>query len=192
MKQREDAVMQGPLAGHEFRFSGHRFHVLRSARDTEDQRLLLDYVAPPGAKVSRHIHRDQEERFEVVSGTLGVHVGGRELILGAGQEAVGPPGIPHECWNPRDDEEVRFIVGIRPGLRVEIFLETMHGLARDRKTIGGVIPKNPLQLAVLAQEVGSYVYLTPVQKALFVPVAALAFVGRMLGYRTQYLKYSAS
>ncbi len=95
MRQREEAV-QKPLAGHEFRFSGHRFHVLESARDTEDQTLLLDYIAPPRAKVSRHIHRDQEERFEVVSGTLGVRVAGRELILGPGQDAIGPPGIPHE------------------------------------------------------------------------------------------------
>ncbi len=86
---------------------------------------------------------------------------------------------------------MRFIAGIRPGLRVEILLETVLGLARDGKTIGGVIPKNPLQLAVLAEEVRSYVYLTPAQKALFAPVAALAFAGRMLGYRTKYPKYSA-
>ena len=47
MKQGEDAAMQGLLAGHEFRFLGHRLHVLESARDTEDQTLLFDYVAPP-------------------------------------------------------------------------------------------------------------------------------------------------
>ncbi len=189
MKQKEDAV-RSPLFGHEFSFLGHRFHILKSGRDTEDGAMVFDYIAPPGAKVSRHTHRDQEERFEIVSGTLGVRVGGRELILGPGQEAVGPPGIAHEWWNPSGDEEVRFIVGICPGLRVEILFETVLGLARESKTIRGVMPKNPLQLAVLAEEVASYVYLTPVQKVLFSPAAGLAFVGRLFGYRTWYPKYS--
>ena len=84
---------------------------------------------------------------------------------------------------------MRFVVGIRPGLRVETLLETALGLAREGKTIGGMIPKNPLQLAVLAQEFASYFYLTPVQWAMFSPVVALAFFGGLIGYRTKYPKY---
>jgi mannose-6-phosphate isomerase-like protein (cupin superfamily) len=177
------------LVGHEFSFSGHRFRILQSSRDTDDGSLLFDYSAPPDANVSEHVHRDQEERFEVVSGTLGIRVGGQELTLTSGQEALGPPGVPHAWWNLSDDEEVRFLGGIRPGLDVETWLETVLGLARDGKTIGPV-PKNPLQLAVLAHEIGSWLVLTPVEKVLFAPVAALAFVGRLFGYRASYLKYS--
>jgi hypothetical protein len=72
-------------------------------------------------------------------------------------------------------------------------LETVLGLTRDGKTIGSV-PRNPLQLAVLAREVGNWAYSPglpmPVRKALFAPVAALAFVGRLLGYRVRYPEYS--
>jgi mannose-6-phosphate isomerase-like protein (cupin superfamily) len=177
------------LIGHKFSFMGHRAHVLESARDTDDGALRFDYSAPPGANISEHIHRIQEESFEVVSGKLGVRVGGRELILGPGQSATGPPRVPHAWWNPSDDERVRLLTGIRPGLPVETMLETMLGLIRDGKTIGP-IPKNPLQLAVLAHEVASWLVLRPVEKALFAPVAALAFVGGMLGYRARYPEYS--
>lgn len=182
-------VVENPLVGHEFRFFGHGLRILESARDTDDGSLRFDYSAPPGANVSEHVHRDQEERFEVVSGALGIRVGGRAQILSPGQSAVGPPGVPHAWWNPSKGEGVRFLAGIRPGLQAEIFFETLLGLARDGKSIG-LLPWNPLQLAVLAREVGSWLVLTPVQKALFAPVAALAFVGRLLGYRPSYPEYS--
>lgn len=178
-----------PLTRHEFSLSGHRFHVLESARDTDDGSLRFDYTAPPGANISEHVHRDQEELFEVVSGKLGIRVGGQEVLLTPGQSGVGPPGVPHAWWNPGDDEEVRFLAGIRPGLDVETMLETVLGLMRDGRTIGP-IPRNPLQLAVLAHEIGSWLVLTPVEKALLAPVAALAFVGELLGYRARYPEYS--
>lgn len=185
---------QSPLIGHEFRFFGHRFHILESARETDDGSLRIEYVAPPRANISEHIHPVQEEQFEVISGSLGVRVGGRELVLGPGASAIGPPGVPHAWWNPSDEEEVCFVAGIRPGLDVEIMFETMLGLMRDGKTIGS-LPRNPLQLAVLVRHVGGMAYSPklpkPVRKALFAPVTALAFVGGLLGYKVRYTKYSS-
>jgi hypothetical protein len=81
---------------------------------------------------------------------------------------------------------VHFLLGLRPGLAVETMLETILGLSRDGKTIGTMIPRNPLQLAVIAQDAGSWAHFTgipgPMRKVLFAPVALLAFVGRLLGY----------
>ena len=188
-EERQGTSTMVTLVGHEFSFSGHTFRVLQSARDTDDGSLRFDYSAPPRANVPEHVHRFQEERTEVVSGTLGMRVGGQELLLTPGQKAVGPPGIPHAWWNPSEEEEVRFVSEIRPGVEVETFGETLVGLSRDGKTIGP-IPRNPLQLAVLAEEIASWLVLRPVEKVLFAPVAALAFVGRLLGYRASYLKYS--
>jgi hypothetical protein len=161
-----DGATKNPLIGHEFRYFGDRFRILESSRDTVDQSLRGDYFAAPGAKVPEHVHRDQEESFEVVSGTLGIRIGGRELIL----------------------------VGLRPGMGVEILLETLLGLSREGKTVGWMLPRNPLQLAVLAHEAGSWSYVTavprPLWKALFAPVRLLAFAGRSLGYRARYPEYS--
>src|SRR5215210_6865621 len=105
----------------------------------------------------------------------------------------GPPRVPHEWWNSSEQEEVCFRVGIRPGLDVEIVLETVLGLMQDGKTIGS-IPMNPLQLAVLVREIGVWAYSprlsAPARKALFAPVVLLALVGRLLGYRIRYPGYS--
>jgi quercetin dioxygenase-like cupin family protein len=191
---RGDAAKKS-LVGHEFRFRisghGHRLRILESTRQTDGESLRGEYFAAPRAFTPVHAHRRQQERFETVSGTLSVRVGGRELLLRPGQSAVGPPGVPHEWWNPSDEEEAHFLYELRPGLRVETTLETIVGLARDGKTVG-MVPKNPLQLAVLAHEVGSWMVLKPAQKALFAPVASLAFAGRLLGYRASYPEYSGS
>lgn len=186
-------VMERPLVGHEFRFFEHRFRILESSRDTDDGSLRIEYVAPPRAKISEHIHPRQEEQFEVISGRLGVRVGGQNSILGSGQSAIGPPGVPHAWWNPSSTEEVCFVAGIRPGLDVEVLLETMLGLMRDGKTVRS-LPRNPLQFAVLAREIGKWAYSPglprPIRKALFAPVVGLAFVGGLLGYRFRYPEYS--
>lgn len=94
---RTNETIEYPLIGHEFRFFGDRLRVLESARETGDGSLRAEYFAPPRGNVPEHVHLGQEERFEVVSGTLGVRVRGQELILGLGQGAVGPPGVPHKA-----------------------------------------------------------------------------------------------
>jgi hypothetical protein len=72
-----DAATKNPLVGREFRFFADGFRILESSRATDDESLRDDYFAVPRAKVPEHAHRDQEESFEVVSGTLGVRVRGR-------------------------------------------------------------------------------------------------------------------
>jgi quercetin dioxygenase-like cupin family protein len=179
-------TMGPPLLGHEFRCFADRFRILESSRGTNDGSLRVDYFAAPRAKVPEHVHHYQEERFEVVSGWLCLRVGGQEMTLGSGQIAVGPPGVPHAWWNPSDEEEARFLVRLRPGLGVEVMLERVLDLAREGKTVGGMFPSNPLRLAVLLYEIWGWVYLTgvprPMRKALFAPVALLAFASRGLGY----------
>jgi hypothetical protein len=67
---------------------------------------------------------------------------------------------------------------------------TLFGLARDGKVNKAGLP-NPLQLAVLVHSMMPYSYLdgmpVPVQTALFSSLAAL---GRALGYRATYARYS--
>jgi len=70
MASRGDTIENSHI-GHEFRYFGDKFPILQSSRDTDYQSLRGEYFAAPGAKVPEHVHRDQEERFEVVSGRLG-------------------------------------------------------------------------------------------------------------------------
>jgi hypothetical protein len=113
------------------------------------------------------------------------------LILDPGQKVSGAPGVPHAWWNPNSDEEVHLLVGISPGLEIENLFEALLGLARDGKTVRQMVPRNPLQLAVVLDGTWNWGHFTavpePIWKGLFAPVALLALVGRTLGYRARHL-----
>jgi hypothetical protein len=102
--------------------------------------------------------------------------------------------VPHARKNPSSDEELRFVSELRPPLVFETILETTFGLARDGKSTKQGIPKNPLQIAVLADESRGMVYATrvpvAVQEGFLTLLALLASVGRLLGYRARYPEYS--
>jgi hypothetical protein len=109
------------------------------------------------------------------------------------EEATVPPGTPHRWFNEDEQREARILVELRPALNTEIFFETFYGLARDGETDANGIP-NLLQQAVTLNGINKdEIYLAsppvPVQKAL---MAALAPVGRLLGYKDHYPKYSAT
>jgi mannose-6-phosphate isomerase-like protein (cupin superfamily) len=98
------------------------------ARLEFDDFLLPGYVSPP-----EHIHPRQQERFEVISGTLAVRIAGREQILQAGESVIVPSATPHTIRNANDGETcVR--VEFTPALQTEAFLRSMFALARDGKT----------------------------------------------------------
>jgi hypothetical protein len=96
-----------------------------------------------------------------------------------------------------EEEEVRFVAERRPALNTEEFFETAWGLARDGKVTGLGIPKNPLQLTMLASAHQGEAYFTAfpwpqiaVQKALFGILSPLAPPARLVGYKERYPEYS--
>ncbi len=164
----------------------------QTARNTNGELLSADLVVSPRGGNPLHVHPRQEEYFKALSGTLGVQIKEERRSLGEGEEAVVAPGTPHRWWNEAD-EEAHVLVELRPALNTEIFFETVYGLARDGKTNESGVP-NLLQQAVTLNGANKgEIYLArppiPVQKAF---LAALAPVGRLLGYKDHYPKYSAA
>lgn len=164
----------------------------QTAQDTGGELMRGELIVSPGGGNPLHIHPLQEEHFKALSGTLGVQMGEERRSLGEGEEAVVPPGTPHRWWNEAD-EAARVLVELRPALNTEIFFETLYGLARDGKTDENGVP-NLLQQAVTLNGINKgEIYLArppiPVQKA---SLAVLAPVGRMLGYKDHYPKYSGA
>jgi quercetin dioxygenase-like cupin family protein len=164
-----------------------------TARDTGGALLRGVFVVPPRFAAPLHVHPLQEEDFEVLSGTFVIQIEDEHRSLAEGEEATVPPGTPHRFYNEDDQEEGRLLFELRPALNTEILFETLYGLATDGNTDRNGLP-NPLQLAVILN--GSHkgeIYLaTPpiaVQKALF---ALLAPVGKLVGYRDHYPKYSGA
>jgi quercetin dioxygenase-like cupin family protein len=167
--------------------TGLRTVFRRTAHETNGELLQVDWIAAPGWVTGPdHVHRRQDERFEVISGKLGLRVEGVEGVYGPGDVISAPPGAAHAAWNAGEDE-VHVLVDFRPALRTGIAFETLAGLARDGKTTAAGVPKNPLRLALILRHFEDEIYLVrpplAVQRVVF---GALAKVAGLLGYRPEY------
>jgi len=171
--------------------TGERLTFLRTAADTGGEVLEyeLEFV-PRGFAARDHLHPAQEERHEVLEGSLGIVRAGRERRLGPGEVEIVPVGTQHRIFATQETP-VRVRFSSRPALESEVLLETLFGLARDGK-VGKSGEPSALQLAVIFDEfaeLGRPVKPPPaVQKALIAPLAAL---GRSRGYRARYAEYSS-
>jgi mannose-6-phosphate isomerase-like protein (cupin superfamily) len=107
-------------------------HVL--FRETADEWLQLELRAAPRWSAGPvHVHPKQEERIEVIAGTLASQLGGREKTCRPGEVVRVPAGAPHTIWNAGDSELV-LLVEFRPALRMAEAFETAIGLGRTRRT----------------------------------------------------------
>jgi quercetin dioxygenase-like cupin family protein len=167
-----------------------RIIFLKTTRETNGELLRFEDVLPPGFSIFEHFHPHQEERHEVLSGTLRGRVGGQERDYAEGERVVGPAGVPHAWRNSSSEQELHLISEIRPPLVFETIMKTSFGLARDGKTTKQGIPKNPLQLAMLVDEMRGMFYSSrapvAVQEAFLALLAVMASVGRLLGYKARY------
>jgi quercetin dioxygenase-like cupin family protein len=168
--------------------TGLRTVFRKTAQDTCGELLQVDWIGDPGWTTGPdHVHPLQEERFEVISGELGLRVEGVEHVLGEGEVIVAPAGSAHAAWNASSNDEVHALIDFRPALRTETAFETLAGLARDGKTNKAGAPKNPLLLALILHHYEDEIYFVrpplALQRMIF---GVLAKVARLLGYRAEY------
>jgi quercetin dioxygenase-like cupin family protein len=174
---------------YENKLQGDRFIVREGSEDTGGKRLAGDlYIRPGGAVAGRHVHSYLTECFEVRSGTVRFHVGGRDEVATAGRRVEIPPGVVHDWWNIGDDE-AHVLVEIRPGARFELMIQNLFGLANDGKTNARGVPQL-LPLALFSREFrreGEFVRPPrPLQHVLFALLAPLA---RARGYKAINREY---
>ena len=157
-----------------------RYLVLDAARDTGGEVVRIEDVAAPGpSRRPMSAHPAQQERFEVLSGTLGLTVDGREHLLGAGETHIVEPGSRHLPRNAGDGE-LRFRAEMRPAGRFEEFLAEItaaNNTGRDGLTY-------LLTAAEVIHRFPDVEHPTPLPTAVERPVfAVLAAVGSVLGLR---------
>jgi mannose-6-phosphate isomerase-like protein (cupin superfamily) len=166
--------------------TGERLVFHTTSRETDGEAVVFEtFVQPDGFVAAAHVHPKQKERFEILSGTLGLRMGGEEIFAGPGKKVTIPAGTPHRFWNAGEDE-VRFRCEVRPALEFERLIETMFALAADGKTNRKGMP-NPLRLAVIARAHFDVVRL-PFPPAFMqrLGLALGAPLGRLLGYASTY------
>ena len=168
--------------------SKQRITFLKTARDTFGEILRFEVCMASGGFMNRHMHPTQQERVEVLSGTVRFRIRSRERNLASGQALVVNPGEAHEVHNQSGADAV-LVIEVRPALKTERGLEIIFGLAIEGKTNHGR-PRNVLQRAIIAYEYMNEVALPGiplvVQRTTVAPLAAL---GRLLGYRPSYSRY---
>jgi quercetin dioxygenase-like cupin family protein len=171
--------------------TGERLVFRQTSRETSGEAVVLEaFVKPSGFVATAHVHPHQEERFQVLRGTVGFQLGRKKLVAGPGQRITVPAGTAHKFWNAGDDE-VHFVCEVRPALQFEQLIETMFALANDGKTNRKGMP-NPLRLAVIARAHFEDVRL-PFPPA-WMQRAGLALgspLGRLLGYEATYVPSGA-
>jgi quercetin dioxygenase-like cupin family protein len=134
-------VIENPRTGQTMTF-------LLTARDTQSQLLRIDCSSPPTAvKEPEHIHPYQENRFEILTGTLLFKIDGKERQAQAGDVISIPPGSPHFFWNA-GTQAAHYLQEFRPALQIEDFFVLLFGLARAGKLNDRGMP-GLLQLAVM-------------------------------------------
>jgi len=138
-RMRVDETIEAPTMG-------QRIVCLSNTAASDGELLRFQFwmrggAAPPPL----HVHPRQEERIEVVSGSVRSVSGGVERILGPGDRIISGPGVPHTV-GPAGGEAVEMIVEFRPALGFERFMERTFALDRaghiDAKGRG-----NPVRIA---------------------------------------------
>ena len=165
--------------------TGERFTFTDTAASTNGELLAFELALRPGGAVPiPHVHPIQTERFEVVAGRMRFRVGLRKRVAGPGEVVEVAPGVLHGFANA-GDEEARMRVEVRPALAMERMFADVIALARAGRMTRRGLPRNPLELAVLArtydQEAHAPFMSVGVQRALLAPLVLAARHPRRAG-----------
>ena len=175
-------ILSNPLSGDTFEF-------LETSKDTNGERVTLkSTLKRKGMIVPNHVHVLQDESFEVISGELTYLLDGKLHKITAGENITLFKNKPHNHYNV-GDEPVTYIHTVSPALDFEYLIENLVGLAADGKMPNG--KAGLIQELVTLKYLDSKTYLASIpigiQKGLMNVVGP---IGRRLGYRAIYKKYS--
>jgi mannose-6-phosphate isomerase-like protein (cupin superfamily) len=82
-------------SGELFWFKGTLVNVRLSWNAGEDRVSLVEHYMPYGESPPLHIHRNEDEVFHILEGSMLIHIGGKESVAHAGDTVLAPKGIPH-------------------------------------------------------------------------------------------------
>jgi hypothetical protein len=102
-------------------FGGMRLRLLQ----TDDELLAMEasYSGEAGMP-PEHLHPSQQERFEILEGTMRTIVDGEERVYEAGESFEVPAGTPHQM---AAEGPTRTRWEVRPALRTAEFFERLYG-----------------------------------------------------------------
>ncbi len=125
--------------------------ILRIGADTNGEVFEVEFLVEPGDWTGPdHIHLRQEERFEILSGTLHLRLAGADEFLTQGSTRVVPLRTSHNLRND-GPEGACFLLQLRPALRMEAYLRDLWRAANAGSKRRWGAP-SMLELAVIQRE----------------------------------------
>lgn len=113
-----------PAEGEQLRAGPFIHRVLEDGTHTDQRLAVLEGLMPPGwAGPPPHSHREHEETFFVIEGTVRFTSGTIETVLPAGGFFTAPIGVPHGFGNASDTERARVLLTVSPQRYLGYFRE---------------------------------------------------------------------
>lgn len=93
-----------------------------TGEDTNGQFALIEQNNEPGVGIPRHVHENEDEVFQVLTGKVEVTIGDQITTLNAGDIIFCPKRIPHS-WKVIGEAKARCMLSIFPAGLEEMFKE---------------------------------------------------------------------
>ena len=110
-------------------FTGQRLSFLEIAGETDGRSLRAEVRLEPGGFVPRHLHLRQDERLEILAGSIRYRTRGVDRIMGPGDSADVPRRRFHRVSNASSGE-AKFVLDVRPARHIEQTMRGMFGIGR--------------------------------------------------------------
>lgn len=175
-------IVKNPITGQEIKF-------IQTSRDTQGLLLEMETTYQPhSTEPLPHFHPQQEENFQVLSGSISVRLGTELKVLSVGDTLHIPAKQVHSMWNHSGEKAV-VQWKVQPALDTEYFLEMGMGLAQAGKVKENGMPVL-WQIVLLVTHFKQVYRLTKpspvVQNLVFTLLKPIA---QLLGYRAIHPEY---
>ncbi|MEO5609600.1 MAG: cupin domain-containing protein [Ornithinibacter sp.] len=158
--------------------TGERITFVRTSEQTGGALAELDLELSPSAFLAaEHIHRSQEEAFQVFEGHILLRCRGEESMNGPGETVRVPAGALH-AWAPYGAAAAKVRITFTPGAGIEEFFDEFFRLAREGRINSKGMPSLPVSARLgLAHDMYLAGPPVPLQRAAF---RVLAMTDRLL------------
>ncbi len=154
---------------------GQSFTFLATAEETQGELLRLEARLEPGAFIPPHVHRCQEERFEVLEGEGEFLVGRKRRRVGPGDALTVPARRAHAFRTLGGG--ARLVAELRPALDTAELFAALFALGRAGR-VNRLGAPGPREVATLMHRHPDAFFFLPV-----IPPAAQLALSRPFGTR---------
>lgn len=116
--------LTAPGEGEEFPAGPVRFRILEDGTDVDKRFGVVEcHLSPGWTGPPQHIHRQHDESFYVVTGTVRFTSGTNELLAPAGSLVTAPIGAPHTFGNADPEAPANLLCTVVPERYLGYFRE---------------------------------------------------------------------